>query len=462
VKMATRGLLVSLAILVALVPLSALGQWVGRMDETYGVRETSFTAPDTRVPIEPVPENAFLPPDAALAPAAPGAGPLPGFPAGAPENSPCTADGDGYCCPPNWSVDQGVRVLTRSRTRPTNLSYQVFLSTPSQTTPVTTKALGFDVAAGYYATVAHYLGRDTSNRDQFVEFNYWGMNSWDESKDLSGTFQSYSQGGRTYLAGNLYSYFNTGDHVPTAVEELLGLAFNEALEHQLYYSSEIDNFEVNLRLHPRGRPDRLVRYPNGRWRRERQPGCFMSYLGGFRYLSINEHFAFSSRGGREYTDGLQPFTTDTRGRYSIDTNNEMFGIQIGGELTFRDRLWEFGARYKLGPMLSYAEQDSQLAASQVTYSSGSSSEDYGSIHNWAHKVEVSGLAEIGVQGLYKLTPRLTFHAAYDWIFITNLAFAPEQVDYRIASQVSGYDSSRVNTNGHALYHGLTLGLEYIW
>ncbi len=141
----------------------------------------------------------------------------------------------------------------------------------------------------------------------------------------------------------------------------------------------------------------------------------------------------------------------------------MFGFQIGGELMFRDRLWEFGARYKLGPMLNYADQRSVISASEIVrYTNGTTQENDASAQSKAHNVEVSGLAEIGVKGVYKLAPNLNFHAAYDWIFITNLALAPEQIDYRIASQVSGYNSSRVNTNGHALYHGLTLGLEFIW
>lgn len=482
-KMATRGLWASLAIVVVFVSHPALGQWVGRMDEPYGVRQTSFLSvpttssavePDAPLPPEPLPGEPLLggpvagpggpPPADVLTPIPAGPAPVPGFAPGAPENSPCAADGGGYCCPPTWSLEQGVRILARSRTRRTNLSYERLAVAPYQTGPITTKSLSFDVAPGYYANVARYLGRDTSNRDHFVEFSYWGMNTWDASKDISGRQLPYSQGGVSWSEGSLMSYFNPYDHDYSLDELVISDAFNNALKHELYYTSEIHNFEVNLRLHPRGRPDRLVLYPNGRWRRERQPGCYLSYLAGLRGLSIDETFAFSSSGYTPYEN--EPHDVDritNSGRYGIRTHNDMFGFQIGGELMFRDRLWEFGARYKLGPLLNYADQVSEIAATRNThYTQGDSQDEFGYAQSKSHKVEVSGLAEIGVEGTYKITPNLSFHAAYDWIFITNLALAPEQVDYYIASQVAGYNSSRVNTNGHAMYHGLTLGLEFLW
>ncbi len=160
---------------------------------------------------------------------------------------------------------------------------------------MTTKALGFDVAAGYYATVAHYLGRDTSNRDQFVEFGYWGMNTWDAFREANGVLLRVTSGSETWDTGSLMSYFDPTDHISDANEQLIGRAFNNALEHDFYYRSEIHNFEVNVSLHPRGRPDRLVLYPNGRWRRERQPGCYLSYLAGLRCMLIDEEFAFAGR-----------------------------------------------------------------------------------------------------------------------------------------------------------------------
>jgi hypothetical protein len=498
--MATRGLWANLAMVVSLVSAPAFGQWVGRMDDAYGVRQTAYVSEPTPpgalepgAPPAPIPSAAApLPPEMAAVPpgalpdavhasgpgippptAAPGPapGPVPGFPPGAPENSPCAADGGGYWCPPNWSWEEGVRVLARSRTRRTNLSYELLPTAPGQTDPITTKGLSFDVGAGYYTTISRYLGLDTSNRDRFFEFSYWGMNEWDDSRAMSGSLLSYDTG---VHAGSLMSYFDTivysggqystlNGRLSTENEKIISDAFNHSLEHELYYRSHIHNFEANVRLQPRGRPDRLVLYPNGRWRREREPGCYISYLAGLRATTIDERFDFSSRG---YTmDESLPNVdrVENSGLYRIATQNRLVGLQIGGDLMFRERLWEFGARYKLGPMLNFAEQTSEIMAEQTThYTDGSSHSIPADAYRNADKTEVAGMAEIGVEGLYRITPNLIFHAAYDWIFITNLALAPEQVNYGMARQVDGYSSASVNTNGHALYHGLTLSLEFLW
>lgn len=497
-KMATRGLWASLTVVVALVSVPAWGQWVGRMDDAYGVRQAAFVsqpmppgalesvAPPAPTPPEAVPippETSAVPPGPLPGVAVPGpgvppptaapspvSGPVPGFAPEAPENSPCAADGGGYWCPPEWSAEEGIRVLNRLRTRRTNLSYELTSTGPTE--PITTKGLSFDVAPGYYTTISRYLGLDTSNRDRFFEFTYWGMNEWDDSRVMSGSLFAVSTGVYT---GSLMSYFDgisfdgtnytgPGGRQSTENEKIISDTFNHSLEHELYYRSQIHNFEANVRLQPRGRPDRLVLYPNGRWRREREPGCYISYLAGVRAMVIDERFDFSSRGDTRYDsnpDDILHITNE--GLYRIGTQNRMVGLQIGGDLMFRERLWEFGARYKLGPMLNFAEQTSEIMAEQTTYYTGNTSVSTAAdAYRNANKTEVAGLAEIGVEGLYRITPNLIFHAAYDWIFITNLALAPEQVNYDIARQVDNYTSASVNTNGHAMYHGLTLSLEFLW
>ena len=55
---------------------------------------------------------------------------------------------------------------------------------------------------------------------------------------------------------------------------------------------QVNNFELTARISPRNLPDRLVMYPNGKWRRECQTGWYMSYLFGLRAMSINDDFIF--------------------------------------------------------------------------------------------------------------------------------------------------------------------------
>lgn len=385
-------------------------------------------------------------------------------------------------------------MLTRSRLRRLPLSQEYSYQIGTDPTdpdrqvnskvfapPLTTKRLSFDVATGYYATVDHYLGRDTSNRDQFLQFGFWGLNMWDISVALNGVMEPiYATSGPfdpadppdvTGYTGSLTSFFESVDENlmtpsgrPATIEEkFISDGFNNVTQHRLAYTSSINSFELNARLVPRGRPDRLVLYPNGRWRRERDPGLSMSYLGGLRVLMIDEDFVFSGRGTtvRYNVVGQQVVETaiDTSGLYRIETRNDLFGFQIGGELKFRDRLWEWGARYKLGPFVNFAEHSSDLIGRRKVLYGLPDPEWYPrsvTVHRNARRTEVAGWAEVGVEGTYFITPNWIFHAAYDWMFLTNLALAPEQVDYRVGA------APTINTNGHALYHGLTLGLEWTW
>jgi hypothetical protein len=350
--------------------------------------------------------------------------------------------------------------------------------------PITSKALSFDVAAGYYATIAHYLGRDMSNRDQFIEFSYWGLNRWESSKTLVGVMQPTYANNDPYdpddppdpiaYTGSLVSFFDqigsdlrTSDgRLASAEEKVISDGFNNVLQHDLYYRSEINNFEVNGWLRPRSAPDRLVLYPNGRWRRERVPGASLSWMAGMRVMLLDELFDFGGEGQTQTATQV----VDTSGWYRIHTNNDLYGFQIGGELMFRDRLWEWGGRWKLGPMINFAEQSSDLTGRRHVAEGNPDPVGYptvASIYRTAHKYEVSGMAEIGVEGTYKITPHLTFHAAYDWLFLTGLALAPEQVDYQLSAAASddvhGINTPGIlNNNGHALYQGLTLGLEWLW
>ena len=61
--------------------------------------------------------------------------------------------------------------------------------------------------------------------------------------------------------------------------------FSRATDQDIQYTSRFDNFELNLLMRPRPRNDRLVLAKNGRWRREAQTGCFVSYLLGARTLA---------------------------------------------------------------------------------------------------------------------------------------------------------------------------------
>ena len=482
----------------------------------------------------------------------------------------CGVCGGGSNCPPNWYTEHGVRNLARSKPRggvitrewltslqpdDPNLAGLVvpnwnrtraddsatagddslwewdgFRSVLSKTR---LRSMGFNNAPGYTVTLGRYLGRDSANRDQFIEFTYWGLNHWETSKEtvgiiLSENFPSTVQGvankqSRVYYptvenpqnfpadwslsilstppiggyAGSLLSPFptigeldislNTGEMTPTQqMGSTLDANFNQGLRHSMSYSSTMNNFEFSARLRPRGRADRLVLDPSGKWRRECQPGNYLSFLFGMRATSINEAFQFLSTGpltivqyrypDNEYVDPNDPQadpvteyvvigqeSVDTRGDYSVRTHNDLFGLQVGVDLIYRKCKWRYGFKAKAGPYVNFADQFSHITAPGFTvpklYPDDPDEEDVVvqpvDERLRARKNAVSLLAEVGFVGEYRIRPNMNVRAAYDFMWVTGLALAPEQLQFRGFSDV-------VNTNGHIFSHGMTLTAEWMW
>ena len=374
-----------------------------------------------------------------------------------PASRSCAECGGGACSPPTWYWEQNVRVLSRSKVRPLPLAlrqidipanpYNPANSPPEPvvsrlTVPVmTNKSLTFDIAAGYDTTVGHYLGRDAKNRDQFVEFTYWGMNTWNENRQVNGP--------RAIYTDSLSYLFSAGELVSLFPDDVGG--FNRADSHYASCSSDINNFELNVRIRPRGRPDRLVLKPSGKWQRECQPGKTLSYLIGFRYLSLDDMFGWHSRG--TIVDSLLG-TNPVSGDYDILTHNYMFGPQVGAELMFNRCRYSFGARTKLAPMVNFSDQTSTI----VTSSAGDPLATYGNINDlrYAKKDDCSVIGELSILGNYRIRKDLVVHAGYHFTWITGLALAGEQIQF----QPNAPD--RINDNGHTLHHGLSGGLEWLW
>ncbi len=419
----------------------------------------------------------------------------------------CELCGGGAYCPPDWYVDQGVRIWHRCRPRQVPLAGDFtstyFISeiegqdlwkvsgTEIPGGRLTTKSFGFDVATGYDITLGHYLGRDTKNRDHFVEFTYFGMNDWEVSLGLIGDTQPAYQGETwnqaeydQYIAGTripivsgyvgslissypavtigAFGYTFADGSVATPDDAVISRAFNNVQNCSVTYRSTIDNFELNMRIRPRGRNDRLVLHSNGRWRRECQQGWFMSYLFGMRVLTLDEGFWLYTSGSRygaelwigpsgpEYIPTADPTYTKS-GSLVISTHNRLVGLQFGGDLIRRHCLWEWGFRYKVGAMMNFADQTSRLVARQTDPSLPAVT-----LTRHATVDGASALADLGVVGSYKILPNVTFHAAWDWMWIAGLALAPEQIVHQRDT------GPRVNDNGWLFFQGLTLNLECNW
>lgn len=378
----------------------------------------------------------------------------------------CERTGEGYCCPRDWYFVQGIRVMNHPKPRGVSIGQRgaiveayngiTYVDVYRQNTNLNTRCAVFEPSGGYEGTVGHYLGRDSDNRDQYIEFTYYGLHAWQGGAvtvaDEDAIAQSTTlwpnsdrlSGSEALLSGNLFSAFNAG----------VG-GFNRADRQEINYASEWNNFELNLRIAPRDRRDRLILEPSGRWRREGQDNCRVSWLGGVRGISLDENFRFYSTGHHLFFNGATVEEYDVSGLYDVRSRNDMIGLQFGAEVTKRYGLATCGMRAKGAVFVNFADHFSHIRTLGANSDPLCTVADF-DVEGLPRSRNVAGLAEFGFLASYQLRPNIVAHAAYDLMWISGLVLAPEQI------QAQPIAPTAINTGGTLLMQSVTLGLEINW
>ena len=153
---------------------------------------------------------------------------------------------------------------------------------------------------------------------------------------------------------------------------------------------------------------------------------------------------------RETTGPLE--TQHAVGDYNIATHNSLLGFQIGADMTFRKCRWAWGVESKLGPYINFANQTSYINAchrgrhAPPVFQSAADGEPVSSGHD--RRGRFSGHLQVPSQ---PDGPR-----GYDFMWITGVALAPEQL------QFAAKPVNSINTNGTIFAQGVSLGLEWMW
>jgi hypothetical protein len=386
----------------------------------------------------------------------------------------CERCAGGSSCPPKWYIESDVRALWRGRPRgvPAAIVNQAIF--PNEVNPtfanplIYLNSLEYGISPGLSCAIGRYLGTDMQGRDTFLEFDYWGLNSWNASQVDTGNRTSVT-GVRVVTGGPqyVYSFGDLFSRFPSRTGSTSVAGFSRADQFTLRYDSDINDFELNLRFSPRSRADRMVLYPNGRWRRECQPGVFFSYLTGIRYIRIGD--AATLRGDATFireqilNDGtLGPAQrASVFGNYDVTTRNDLLGIQLGGEITYRDCRWTCDVHGKVAPMLDVARSRVAITSNGGFFPDNSFADPFANAainKELGRNRDVCTLAgEFGFAATYRFTSRLMGRTSYDFLWIGGVALAPEQFDFSSANP-----TVPLITNGTAFYHGITAGLEYTW
>jgi hypothetical protein len=259
-----------------------------------------------------------------------------------------------------------------------------------------------------------------------VEIRYFGLNDWNSTLSVQRTdpelFSIFSEYGT-----------NPGG-IPPGFDDT-----DRSFIHTISLDSKFDNGEVNYRR-------RWVGYNSA---------IQGSWMGGIRYFELDENFGFAAVGSNDNTftfSQLRFFNMDTA------TRNHLVGFQMGADL------WvnlvpgiAIGNDFRAGVFNNWAELDTLVVANSVP---GAREE--------LSKESAAFLIEYSLQMVYRLTYSWSFRSSYNLMYLDQVALANENFNPRdmanaINNSVFGINRFPfIDADGHAFYHGYSIGAEYLW
>jgi hypothetical protein len=235
-----------------------------------------------------------------------------------------------------------------------------------------------------------------------IEFVYWGVFDQSASAFVSGD-------DNLRLPGNLGLQVNN---------------FFFADEVAARYDSQIHNFEVNLPC-----CTACCDCPTSCWER--------SLFVGFRFLSLEEEFSILA------TDFEESST-----EYNIRTRNHLYGAQVGAQLRRCTGSWSFEGIGRAGIYYNDAER---IVAPLVDFPDfefrPGSSDSIG---------RVAFIGDVNFNAIYHLNETWGLRAGYNFIWISGVALAPDQLDFE------NLDEPHFASTGGVFLHGANFGLEARW
>lgn len=281
----------------------------------------------------------------------------------------------------------------------------------------------FGVEPGARATLGYLLCRDMDNRDHSVEFTYLGFNNWEMTDSLTS---EEPRNLRVPMAPNVGG-------------------FNFADSYSTFNRSSLHSMELNYRIRNRPGRDRMIMGPDGFWSRQLTPGRTQSLVLGVRGLSVDENFRWLAL--RDDTSPSVFF-----GDYTVNTDNTLLGVQIGGDCLDVHEGWFWGIKGKAGVFVNFVEGSADILIND-------SQAPQPDIHGRATDDTSAFFGELSFMLGFNLTDNLILRASYDLALVGGIALAPDQVsfDTNLAAK-----PAIVNAGGQIFYNGLSLGFEAYW
>lgn len=182
----------------------------------------------------------------------------------------------------------------------------------------------------------------------------------------------------------------------------------------------------------------------------------LSSLVGFRYFNLNEAMTLSQSFTTPPADA--PAATGEQTRSLV--NNHLLGLQLGGEILEDLGPLQLGAQLTAGAFANIAS--AKINNFQTT--SGPNANIFSTRDDAAN---VSALVQLGLTAEYMLFENVALRGGYDFIFITGLAFAPDQYASAFTQGVNGIAANGfrpvdIDQGSFAFYHGPSVTLVIFW
>jgi hypothetical protein len=167
----------------------------------------------------------------------------------------------------------------------------------------------------------------------------------------------------------------------------------------------------------------------------RQTNNWLTLLAGFRWIELHENLDLSAQDGS--------------GALTNNTDNHLYGAQIGGDLL----LWDRGGPFRVESILKAGifGNSADNSARLVTQQGGPA------FAIDSRQSQVAFVGEIGATGVYQMTPHLALRGGYQLLWIEGVAVASDQI-----SSIDALTGNAINTGGGEFFHGALCSLDFTW
>ncbi len=163
----------------------------------------------------------------------------------------------------------------------------------------------------------------------------------------------------------------------------------------------------------------------------------LSFVTGFRWLELGDEL---------YVSQIAPVQNDL---FTIDTNNHMYGWQVGADAT----VLNCGGRFHVDTVVRAAvlsNRADQRTVAPVLSGVGGFVDTLGASDN-----HTSFFGELGFRGVYWLTENMAVRGGYTLMWLEGVALAPEQIP---VNSLIAPGTEAIDTSGGLFFDGATIGM----